>query len=50
MKKKTLIEHKEAIVVCEESGHVSLSYNVLLITLKVNTIAKPIVLVVTTKS
>jgi hypothetical protein len=50
MKKKTLIEHKEAIVVCEESGRVSLSYNVLLITLKVNTIAKPIVLVVTTKS
>jgi len=50
MKKKTLIEHKEAIVVCEESGRVSLSYNALLITLKVNTIAKPIVLVVTTKS
>ncbi len=50
MKKNTLIEHEEAIVVCEESGHVSLSYNVLLTTPKANTIIKHVVLVVTTKS
>jgi len=50
MKKYTLIEHKEAIVVCEESGLVNLNYNVLLTTLKANIVVKPIVLVVTTKS
>jgi hypothetical protein len=33
MKRNTLIEHKEVVVVCEESGHVSLNYNVILITL-----------------
>jgi hypothetical protein len=49
MKKDTLVEHKE-VVVCEESGHVSLSYNALLTTPKANTIIKPIVHVVTTKS
>jgi hypothetical protein len=43
MKKDTLIEHKEATVVCEENGPISLSYNVLLTTLKANTITKPIV-------
>jgi hypothetical protein len=32
MKRDTLIEHKEAIVVCEESGPISLSYDVLLTT------------------
>jgi hypothetical protein len=40
-KKNTLIKHKEAIVVCEESGHASLSYNALLTTpkaLRTNTI------------
>jgi len=32
MKIDILIEHKEGTIVCEESGHVSLSYNVLLTT------------------
>jgi hypothetical protein len=32
MKRDTLIEHKEAIVVCEESGPISLNYNALLTT------------------
>jgi hypothetical protein len=32
MKWNTLIEHKEAVVVCEESWPVSLSYNALLTT------------------
>ncbi len=41
-----MIEHKEAVVVCEESGLVNLHYNVLLTTIKVNIVAKPIVLVV----
>jgi hypothetical protein len=50
MKKDTLIEHKEAIVVCEESGPISLSYNVLLTTPKANTIAKPVVPIVIIKS
>jgi hypothetical protein len=50
MRKNTLIEHKEAIVVCEESGHVSMNYNALLTTLQVNAIVKHVVHVVTTKS
>ncbi len=29
MKRDTLIEHKEAVVICEESGPISLSYNAL---------------------
>jgi len=49
MKKNTLIEHKEAIVVCEESGLISLNYNVLLTTLKVNIVAKPVVPINITK-
>jgi len=49
MKKNTLIEHKEAIVVCEESGLISLNYNVLLTTLKVNIVAKPVVPIDITK-
>jgi uncharacterized Zn finger protein len=50
MKKNILIEHKEIVVVCEENGHVSLSYNALLTTLKVNIIIKHVVHVLTTKS
>jgi hypothetical protein len=38
------------VIFCEESGHVSLSYNVLLTTLEANAIAKPILHVVTFKS
>jgi hypothetical protein len=45
----TLIEHKFFFVIGEKSGPISLSYNVLLITLKVNIIVKPMVHV-TTKS
>jgi hypothetical protein len=40
MKKDTLIEHKETIVVCEKNVFVSLSYNVLLTTLKANIVTK----------
>jgi hypothetical protein len=50
MKKNTLIEHKEVVVICEESGLISLSYNVLLTTPKTNTMVKPIVPVVIDKS
>jgi hypothetical protein len=49
MKQDTLIEHKEATIVCEESGLVSLSYNVLLAIPKANIVVKPIVYVTTTK-
>jgi hypothetical protein len=50
MKRNTLIEHKEVVVICEESGHVSLSYNVLVTTLEVDVVVKPIVPIVITKS
>jgi hypothetical protein len=30
--KKHLVEHKEVVVICEESGHVSMNYNALLTT------------------
>jgi hypothetical protein len=32
VKRDTLMEHKEATIVCEESGHISLNYNDLLTT------------------
>jgi hypothetical protein len=44
MRKHTLIEHKEAIVVCEENGPISLNYNVLLTTLDINVVVNPVVL------
>jgi hypothetical protein len=50
MRRNTLIEHKEVVVVCEESGPISLNYNVLLTTPKTNTIVKHVVHVVTTIS
>ncbi len=50
MKKNTLIEHKEIVVVCKESGHVNMSYNVLLTTLEANAGVKLVVLVVIVKS
>jgi hypothetical protein len=46
----TLIKHKEVVVACEESGPISLSYNVLQTTPEANTIVKPIVPIVITKS
>jgi hypothetical protein len=49
MKKDTLIEHKE-VVVCEENGPVSLSYNALLTTPEANIIVKLVVPIVITKS
>ncbi len=45
-----MIKHKEVVVVCEENGHVTLNYNVLLTTPKTNTIVKLLVLVVIAKS
>jgi hypothetical protein len=42
MKQDTLIKHKEAIVICDKSGLVNVSYNVLLTTPKVNIVVKPI--------
>ncbi len=50
MKRNTLIEHKKAVVVCEESGLVSLSYNILLTTCEANAVIKHVVLSVTIKS
>jgi hypothetical protein len=50
MKKNTLIEREEIIVICEENGLVSLNYNVLLITPKANIVVKHVVLVIITKS
>jgi hypothetical protein len=42
MKQDTLTKHKDNVVICDESGLVSLSYNVILTTPKVNIIVKPI--------
>jgi len=50
MKINTLIEHKEAIIICEESGPISLSYNVLLTTLEVNVVVKLVVFIIIVKS
>jgi hypothetical protein len=50
VKRNTLIEHKEVVVVCEENGPISMNYNVLLITPKANVGVKLVVLVMTTKS
>jgi hypothetical protein len=50
MKKDTLIEHKETILICEENGHVSLSYNDLLTTLEANIVIEPVVRIAIAKS
>jgi hypothetical protein len=50
MKRNTLIEHKEVIIVSKECGLVSLNYNVLLTTLEVNAIIKLVVLIIIVKS
>jgi hypothetical protein len=50
MKINALIKHKEAIVVCDESGLVSMSYNVLLTTQEANVGVKHIIFIVTIKS
>jgi hypothetical protein len=49
LKRNTLIEHKEIVIVCEESGLVSMIYNVLLTQLKANASVKLVVLVVIVK-
>ncbi len=49
VKRDTLMEHKEAIIVCQESGHVSLNYNYLLTTSEINIVAKHEVPIPTTK-
>ncbi len=49
MKKNTLIEHKEDVIVCEESGPVSMSYNALLTTLETNVRVKPVIPTMTAK-
>jgi hypothetical protein len=50
MRINTLVEHKEVVVVCEESGLISLSYNAPLTTLETNIVVKLIIHVVTIKS
>jgi hypothetical protein len=45
-----LIKHIETTIVCEESGHVSLSYNDLLITPEVNVVFKHVVPTIIVKS
>jgi hypothetical protein len=50
MRKNTLIEHKEATIVCEESGPINMCYNVLLTTLEANVGVKRIVPTMTIKS
>jgi hypothetical protein len=50
MKRNHLIEHKEAITVCEESGPIGMSYNALLTTLEANVRVKHVIHFVTTKS
>jgi len=43
VKRNTLIEHKEVVVVCEESGLVNFNYNVLLTTPKANIVVKVVI-------
>jgi hypothetical protein len=48
--RNTLIEHKEATIVCEENGLVNLNYNLLLTTPKANAIIKLLIWIITAKS
>jgi hypothetical protein len=50
MRRNTLIEHKEATIVCEESGPINMNYNALLTTLETNIIVKHVVPIVIAKS
>ncbi len=50
MKKNTLNKHNKVVIVCKESGLVSLSYNVLLTTPEANIVTKLVTLVVIVKS
>jgi hypothetical protein len=48
--RNTLIEHKEAIVVCEKNGPINISYNVILTTPETNVGVKLVVHVMTVRS
>jgi len=50
MKRDTLIEHKEVVVICEENGPISLGYNDLITTPEANIIIKHVIHAATTKS
>jgi hypothetical protein len=50
MKWDSFMEHKEAVVVCEENWPINISHNALLITPKMNVVIKPIVHANSTKS
>jgi hypothetical protein len=43
-------KYKEVVVICEESGLVTISYNVILITPNINTLATTVVSNISTKS
>jgi len=43
-------KHKEVVIICEESGLATISYNVILTTPNINTTAKTIVSNISTKS
>jgi hypothetical protein len=49
MTRDTLIKHKEAIVICEESGLVIINYNALIIQPESKLVAQPIVTYTTFK-
>ncbi len=49
MTKNTLIEHKEATIICEESGLVKTNYNILITQLESKPVAQPIVTYTTFK-
>ncbi len=50
MNRDTMIEHKEVAIICEVNGPISLSFNIMLTTPKVNIVIKLGVHVVITKS
>ncbi len=44
------LDWTQVVIICEESGPISLSYNVLLTKPEANIVVKPIILIVTAKS
>ncbi len=49
MTRDTFIKHKEATMICEESGPVIANYNALITQLESNPIKQPIVIYITAK-
>ncbi len=49
MTRDTFIKHKEATVICEESGPVIVNYNALILQLKSKPITQPIVIYIIAK-